>query len=1348
MSYAHIRKRAWVLVKLVHQRHQEGIAICALSPGSEERRNKGLELEGRPGDAERGGDGTIPSTLVGRDRYERSDRYSETDKKGKAGSWEYSIGDERDLIWLSEGILQMYGIHGSQDGLVPLALMEKCILERDMVRSTFREMIHNDGSHDIEYEMMPLDGGPRRVVHSVAEIIRDADGRPKKIMGTIHDITDSKFVSERLKHMNRELLAIKECDRALVRAKNEQDLLQDICRIVRDIAGYGLAWVGMAMDDERRSIVPVAWSGYYEDYVQDIQATWGDDEYGMGVAGMCVKTGTAQFIQDIEHDPRSGHWRKKSLMSQFRSVIALPLLDSDIAFGTILLYSYQVNGFTPEEIALLEEMAHDLSFGIVTLRVRKEKEKALEVIQRKNAVNKALLGLTQLSTSDAQELLKRALDDIMLITHSQIGYVGLLDEKGSALSIRQFSAQGLDGRHINEGARLFKIDDVCLWAETIRQAEPVVMNDHDAHMTAWIGELFGNVSIDMHMCVPILERGRVVGVAGLGTTDSPYTSNDAADVSFLADRTWSLVRKIQTQKELADSEQNFRNLIENAPEAIYLATDQFRFAYVNPSAVKLFGARSENDLLGTSTLDRIHPSLHPLIRERVNDLTVEKRPVETLEEVYLRMDGTPIDVEVNAVPLTGRGNVSMMIIIRDITVRKRAEEALEKRLVALTRPLDDIENIEFEDLFNIADLQSLQDMLGKAWGVGVLLTRPDGTHITKPSNFTYFCSEFIRKSEKGSDRCKLSDVELGRNNPTGPTIRRCRSAGLWGAGASITIGGRHIANWLIGQVRNEAQSEEEMVEYAREIGVDEIMFREAFLQVPVMPQEKFMQIADALFALSNQLSAIAYQNIQQARFISERKLAEDALRKANLIVENSPVVLFRWRAEPGWPVDLVSKNIVRFGYEPDMFLNGSLTYTDIIHPEDVESVRSTLEKKIKKGEDDFEDIYRIRSRDGSYHWVDERTTIERSAEGKVTHLQGIVIDITERIEAEKRLQSINKALREGEEKYQELFELGSEAVFLIENSTGKILECNTAASEMYGYSHKEMMGSSSSDLVINKDGPESKAIENRNGSVIIPLEYHRRKDGRVFPVEINSRYFTWKGDQVHVAAVRDITDRIRTSEALRQVNKKMSLLNSITRHDLNNQMTTLTGNLALAQLKRSDPSFDKYMQKALASADSMSAIIKFAEAYEEIGVHDAIWQDLKTLVIESVGDVPPNKIRIVNDLPAGVEVYADPLIRKVFFNMIDNAVRHGENTTTIRFSIENVDGKHSVVCEDDGVGISADVKSKLFNRGFGKNHGLGLFLSREILAITGITLTEEGEPGHGARFVMTLPKNGIRGWEW
>ncbi|WP_419660349.1 two component system sensor histidine kinase [Desulfosarcina variabilis str. Montpellier] len=222
----------------------------------------------------------------------------------------------------------------------------------------------------------------------------------------------------------------------------------------------------------------------------------------------------------------------------------------------------------------------------------------------------------------------------------------------------------------------------------------------------------------------------------------------------------------------------------------------------------------------------------------------------------------------------------------DITDRKRMEEALEKRIVALTQPLEDVEGIVFEDLFNLSDIQRLQDLYAEAFGVGALITYPDGTPITKPSNFTILCGEIIRNTEKGRKNCNYSDAMIGRHNPDGPNIQPCLSAGLCNAGASITVGGRHIANWLIGQVRNETQKEEDIMVYAREIGADETAFRNAYRQVPTMSEEQFEKVAHVLFAVSEQLSMSAYQNVQQARFIAQRRQAEQELQQLRNYLSN------------------------------------------------------------------------------------------------------------------------------------------------------------------------------------------------------------------------------------------------------------------------------------------------------------------------------------------------------------------------------------------------------------------------------------------------------------------------------
>ena len=248
--------------------------------------------------------------------------------------------------------------------------------------------------------------------------------------------------------------------------------------------------------------------------------------------------------------------------------------------------------------------------------------------------------------------------------------------------------------------------------------------------------------------------------------------------------------------------------------------------------------------------------------------------------MWIQAKGKIVSRDVEGTPLRFVG------LHADITERKRMAEALENRILALTQPLGDVSDIAFEDLFNLTDIQQLQDLYAKAFGVAAIITHPDGTPITQPSNFTDLCEKIIRNTKKGCEKCKYSDSMIGRHNPDGPNIMACLSAGLWNAGTAISVGGRHIANWLIGQVRNDALDQNKIIAYAHEIGANENDFRAAYLQVPIMPEAQFENAANVLFAVTRQLSFMAYQNVQQARFIYQHKQDEEELCKLRNYLSN------------------------------------------------------------------------------------------------------------------------------------------------------------------------------------------------------------------------------------------------------------------------------------------------------------------------------------------------------------------------------------------------------------------------------------------------------------------------------
>jgi PAS domain S-box-containing protein len=330
------------------------------------------------------------------------------------------------------------------------------------------------------------------------------------------------------------------------------------------------------------------------------------------------------------------------------------------------------------------------------------------------------------------------------------------------------------------------------------------------------------------------------------------------------------------EKALHQIETAYRQLFDNSPNLMFIyEVPTLRMLAVNRATLWHYGYSREEFL--TIHVQDLHPA------EEVPKLlaTVPCRAPGQVSGGHWRhkkKEGQEIHVEVNSLDLIWEGRPARCTTVVDVSERIRGEEALQRRMTALTTPANATSSVEFEDLFDLEDIQRLQDQFAQATGVASLITRPDGSPITRPSGFTHLCAGIIRKTKLGSCNCFKSDAALGRPHADGPVVQPCLSGGLWDAGASIVVGGRHIANWLIGQVRNEAQDDALMRAYARKIGVDETTFMEAYHKVPVVSRERFNAVAQTLFTLSKQLSSAAYQNVQQARYIAERNQAEQALR--------------------------------------------------------------------------------------------------------------------------------------------------------------------------------------------------------------------------------------------------------------------------------------------------------------------------------------------------------------------------------------------------------------------------------------------------------------------------------------
>ena len=408
--------------------------------------------------------------------------------------------------------------------------------------------------------------------------------------------------------------------------------------------------------------------------------------------------------------------------------------------------------------------------------------------------------------------------------------------------------------------------------------------------------------------------------------------------------------------------------------------------------------------------------------------------------------------------------------------------------------------VDFEELFDISELQKLQDQFADAFGVASIITHIDGTPITKPSNFTRLCESIIRCTKKGLKNCMHSDAVIGRHNPDGPIMQTCLSGGLWDAGASITVGGQHVANWLIGQVRNEIQEEGKLQKYAQEIEANVPDFMAAFNEIPSMSNEKFQKIADLLFTMAEQLSEKAYQNIQQARFIQERKLAEAKLAESE---ESFRTTLYSIgdgviTTDPEGRIKLMNPIAEQLtGWSQAEAMGKPMEDVfQIINEETRAQVEIPVRKVLREGIIvGLANHTLLIAKDGTERPIADSGAPIRNEKGEIVGVVLVFRDQTEERKAEK-------ALKESEKRFKLLYENSPLSYQSLDNQA-RLIDVNPTWLSTLGYSREEVIGRSFGDFMT----PESaELIKARFANFIAIGEIHNyefemvRKDGEHFIV--------------------------------------------------------------------------------------------------------------------------------------------------------------------------------------------------------------------------------------------------------
>jgi serine phosphatase RsbU (regulator of sigma subunit)/PAS domain-containing protein/anti-sigma regulatory factor (Ser/Thr protein kinase) len=296
------------------------------------------------------------------------------------GSWHLDVPRNR-LTW-SDEVYRIFGVPRETALTYETFLAGVHPEDKERVNQAWTAALNGE-LYDIEHRLVV--GDAVKWVREIARVQFDDAGKAIEGDGTVQDITERKSAEIELHRATRAQLALSRCNQALIRATDEPTLLQQICQIVVEEAGYPLCWVGSAENDAARSIRPVARAGIDNGFLEGLNLTWADSERGRGPTGTCIRTQEIVLSSDIAADPKMAIWRDEALKRGYGSCIAIPLTTDGVAFGALDIYAASPGEFGVEEIELLTELASDLAFGITALRTRDQRARAEQEVLTLNA---------------------------------------------------------------------------------------------------------------------------------------------------------------------------------------------------------------------------------------------------------------------------------------------------------------------------------------------------------------------------------------------------------------------------------------------------------------------------------------------------------------------------------------------------------------------------------------------------------------------------------------------------------------------------------------------------------------------------------------------------------------------------------------------------------------------------------------------------------------------------------------------------------------------------------------------------------------------------------------------------
>jgi len=396
------------------------------------------------------------------------------------------------------------------------------------------------------------------------------------------------------------------------------------------------------------------------------------------------------------------------------------------------------------------------------------------------------------------------------------------------------------------------------------------------------------------MSLPLRSEGRVFGALTIyAQQPDPFTDEEVQLLCELADDFAHGIMMLrlrsehaQTQESLAASEQRYRRLVEHSPDAILIYRQQ-RIEYVNPAALRLFGAASADELLGRAVFDLFHPDCHAQMAERI-DLLKQGQIVPLVERKVIRLDQRVIDVEVAATAFIDHHGPGIQAILRDISDRKRAEQALREseqrvrmKLDSILLPQGEIGNLELADIIDTQALQSLLEEFYQLLPITMAIVDIRGKVLVSVG-WQDICTQFHRQHAVARLHCRESDTQLSSGVAQGQfKIYRCKNC-LWDVATPIIVCGQHMGNLFTGQFFFEGESVDREVfrAQAREFGFEESAYLAALDRVPRLSKERVDATMRFFMMLAEMVAKLSYSNIMLARSLSERDHLMQSLRQS------------------------------------------------------------------------------------------------------------------------------------------------------------------------------------------------------------------------------------------------------------------------------------------------------------------------------------------------------------------------------------------------------------------------------------------------------------------------------------